>query len=300
MIRVVVRSLTSHPCSSAFICVVQALLVTASAGVSLVDDTGRKVELAAPAQRIVTLAPSLTELVYSAGAGARLVGVSAHSDYPPAAKALPVVASALGPSLEPLLALEPDLVLAWRDSIRDEDVARIERLGVPVFVTQAKRLEDVPRLLAAVGRLAGVDSAGAARAFRERLAALRSAHANRPRLAAFVEIWHRPLLSISGPHWISEALEICGAANAFADLPGPAPHVSWEELYARDPAVIVGMGSAPDAARFRAQWQERATLAAVRAGRLVFVEGDTIQRPTLRLAEGVASLCAGLEAARGR
>jgi len=105
-------------------------------------------------------------------------------------------------------------------------------------------------------------------------------------------------MSIAGPHWINEALEICGAENAFADLPGVAPHVSWEELYARDPALIVGAGSARDAAQFRAQWRERATLQAVKQGRLVFVEGDLIQRPTLRLADGVAALCEAIAALR--
>ena len=264
----------------------------------MTDDAGRRVRLPAPALRIVTLAPSLTELVYSAGAGNRLVGVSAYSDYPPQAKALPVVASATGPALEPLLALRPDLVLAWRDSIRDEDIARLLGFGVPVFVTSAKRLEDVPRLLAAIGKLAGVEAEGAARGFRERLARLQASHEGKPRLRAFVEIWHRPLTSIAGPHWINEALAICGAENAFADLPGVAPQVAWEELYARDPQVVVGAGSAPDAARFRAQWQERSTLSAVKSGRLVFVEGDLIQRPTLRLAQGVAALCEGIDAAR--
>jgi iron complex transport system substrate-binding protein len=280
--------------------VAQAFLFTACAAISVVDDLGRKVTLQQPANRIVSLAPSLTELAYSAGAGAKLVGVSAHSDYPPQARSLPVVASATTVSFEPLLALKPDLVLAWRDSIRIDDVQRLERFGIAVLVTQAKRLEDVPRLLDAIGRMAGVEAGTPARGFRERLAALRAAHAGKPRLPAFVEIWHRPLTSIAGPHWINEALEICGAENAFVDLPGVAPQVSWEVLYKRDPMLVVGAGSARDAAQFRAQWAERGTLRAVREGRLVFVEGDLIQRPTLRLAEGVAALCAGVEAARAR
>lgn len=269
-----------------------------AAPVALVDDLGRRVELPAPAQRIVSLAPSLTELAFSAGAGAKLVGVSAHSDYPAAARSLPVVAAAGSVSFEPLLALRPDLVLAWRDSIRADDVQRLERFGIPVFVTQARRLEDIPRLAAAIGRLAGAPAEAPVRDFRERLAALRAVHGGKPRLRAFVEIWHRPLTTIAGPHWINEALEICGAENAFADLPGIAPQVSWEEVYARDPALVVGAGSARDAAQFRAHWQERRTLRAVREGRLAFVEGDLIQRPTLRLAEGVARLCSGIDAAR--
>lgn len=266
----------------------------AARGVALTDDLGRGVALEAPARRIVTLAPFLTELAFSAGAGDRVVGVSAHSDFPPAARGLPQVASSAGLALEGLLALEPDLVLAWKDSIRAEDIERLQRLGRPVFVAQARRLDDIPRLLEAIAGLAGTDAQPAIRAYRATLEAARRAAAGRPRVAAFVEIWHKPLATIAGPHWITEALDLCGADNAFRDLPGVAPQVPWEALYARDPPVIVGAGSAPSAAEFRANWQPRSSLAAVKAGRLVFVPADAIQRPTVRLADGVRALCEGL------
>jgi iron complex transport system substrate-binding protein len=263
-----------------------------------VDDAGRKVELAAPAQRIVTLAPFLTELTFSAGAGERIVGVSAYSDYPEAAKKLPQVATAISLALEALLALKPDLVLAWRDTIRAEDIARLEGFHIAVFVAQARSLEDVPRLLGSIGMLTGRDVSGLSRDYRERLARLRGAHANLPRTRAFLEIWHRPLTTIAGHHWMNEALEVCGAANVFQDLPTVAPVVSWEELYARDPRVVVGAGSGTSAEEFRANWKLRDSLGAVQAGRLVFLDPDTIQRPTLRLADGVTQLCDGLDRLR--
>ncbi|MBC8022003.1 MAG: cobalamin-binding protein [Burkholderiales bacterium] len=264
----------------------------------MTDDLGRKVEMKAPAKRIVTLAPFLTELVYSAGAGANLVGVSAYSDYPAEAKMLPRVATAVTLSIEPLVALRPDLVLAWRDTIRPEDIERLERFGIAVLVVQARRLDDVPRVLELIGRLAGRDVASVAHGYSGRLEGLRRAHAGQPPVKAFLEIWHRPLTTIAGEHWMNEALELCGGANVFRDLAGVAPLVSWEQVYARDPRVVVGAGSAASAAEFTANWKERATLAAVREGRLVFVDADTIQRPTLRLAEGVAQLCAGLDRVR--
>jgi iron complex transport system substrate-binding protein len=277
-----------------------AFCITSSlaAGISLTDDLGRTVELKQPAQRIATLAPFLTELVYSAGAGERLVAVSAYSDYPPEAKGLPQVATAVSFSIEPLVALKPDLVLAWRDSIRAEDIERIKRFGIAVFVTHAQSLEDVPRLLQAIGRMAGRDVGSAASGYRAKLERLRSAHAGEPRVPVFLEIWNHPLTTIAGSHWINEALAVCGAENVFGDLPGVAPVVSWEQLYLRDPRAIVGAGSAANAEQFRANWKPRATLGAVKEGRLVFVDADTIQRPTLRLAEGVAQLCAGLDQAR--
>ena len=267
---------------------------------SLNDDLGRTVELKAPAQRIVALAPFLTELTYSAGAGSRLVGASAYSDYPPEAKALPHVASAMGPEIEPLAALKPDLVLAWQDSIRPIDVERIEKLGIPVFVARAKRLDDPARLVESIARLAGTDAAAAARTYRERLRAARAAQAGKPRVRVFVEVWHKPLTTIGGAHWINEALELCVADNVFADLGAVAPVVSWEELYRRDPDAIIGTPAPGREGDFRAAWRERGTLRAVTEGRFVFVDADKLQRPTLRLAEGVAELCGGIEKARAR
>lgn len=269
-----------------------------AAPVTLVDDQGRTVELKAPATRIVALAPFLTELAFSAGAGERVVGVSAYSDYPPEAKRLPQVATAISLSLEPLLALKPDLVLAWRDTIRAEDIERLKGFEIPVFVAQARSLEDVPRLLAAIGRLTARDVADAANAYRARLDSLRRAHAGLAPIPVFLEIWHNPLTTIAGAHWMNESLALCGAENAFRDLPGVAPVVPWELLYARDPRVIVGAGSAMTEATFHADWALRPTLAAVRDKRLVFIDADTIQRPTLRLADGVAQLCAELDRLR--
>ncbi len=286
--------------AAAFACVVLALAAFAAQGAAIrvTDDLGRTVQLAKAPQRIVTLAPFLTELVFSAGAGERLVGVSAFSNYPPEALALPVVANAGGPSLEAIAALRPDLVLAWRDSVRPEDLERFAALGIPAFAVQARRVEDVPRLLLAVGELTGRDMSRSAAGFRAHIQALRTRYARRPRLVVFLEIWHQPLSTIAGPHWINEGLEVCGAENVFRELPGVAPGVPWEELYRRDPPVIVGAGSVGNDADFLARWRTRAALSAVKAGRLLFVEADLLQRPTLRLAEGITRLCEGLERMR--
>ena len=264
----------------------------------LKDDLGREVVMRHPAQRIVALAPFLTELAFSAGVGSRVVGVSAFSDFPPQAEKLPQVATAAGLSLEGLAALRPDLVLAWKDSVRPEEVALMSRLGAAVFVAEARSLDDVPRILAAIGTLAGVDASGIARAYEEKLARVRSEYAKRPRIDVFLEIWSHPLTTISGRHFMNEALAICRARNVFDDLPGVAPEVSWEELYARDPPVIVGVGSALTEAGFRAEWRAHPTLRAVRSGRLVFVPPDRLQRPTARTPDGIAELCAALDRAR--
>ena len=286
-----------HLCSSVFICGFLAFWVTSStaAPISLQDDLGRKVELKQPAQRIVALAPFLTEIVFSVGAGERVVGVSAYSDYPPQAAKLPAVSSAAGFDVERIAALGPDLALVWRDSMRAGDVELLERLGIAVFVANARRLEDVPRLLRAMGALAGRDASAAARTFEQELRKVRAEYSQRRRLTAFLEIWNRPLTTIAGRHFMNEALEACGAVNVFADLEGVAPVVEWEEVYARDPEVVVGVASAAGEEEFRANWRARATLAAVKNDRLVFIDADALQRPTPRTPQAIRGLCGRLD-----
>lgn len=277
-----------------------ALCITtaAAAEINLKDDLGRAVTLKVPAQRIVTLAPFLTELVFDAGAGERIVGASAYSDYPPEAKKLPEVGTAVNFSIEEIAALEPDLVLVWKDSMRPEDVERIGRFGAAVFVASARTLEDVPRLLEALGRLTGRDASPVAARYTRKLDTLRRQYAGKRTLVAFLEIWNQPLTTISGRHFINQALEICGARNVFVELPGVAPVVSWEELYRRDPEVIVGMSSGIGIEEFRGSWKSRATLSAVKSGKLVHVYPDRLQRQTARTPDGIAELCAGLDRVR--
>ena len=270
----------------------------AAGAVILKDDLGREVTVAEPARRIITLAPFLTELAFAAGAGDRVVGVSAYSDYPPAARALPIVSSAVGVSLEQLAALKPDFVIAWRDSFRVEDIPRIEQFGAAVFIVHGRRLEDVPRLLRTFGAATGLDVSAPGARFESEVAALRAKYSRRAPVDVFLEIWNKPLTTIAGDHFMNDALAICGARNVFKEHPGVAPQVSWEELYVRDPPIIVGTGSAANAAEFQANWSAHPTLSAVKARRLAWIDADTLQRPTLRTPQGIAQLCAALDRLR--
>ncbi|HZZ94425.1 MAG TPA: cobalamin-binding protein [Usitatibacter sp.] len=272
--------------------------LTAAAAFTVRDDAGHDVRLDGPAQRIVTLAPFLTEIAYEVGAGDRVVAVSEHSDWPEAARRLPQVGNAFTFSLERIAALHPDLVLVWKDSMRAADLERLERFGARVFVVEARTLSDVPRALAAVGRLTGGDGLAPARRFEARIEALRARHAHAPRLRVLLEIWHQPLTTLGGRHFMNEALEACGASNAFEDLPGVAPVVGWEDVYRRDPDAIVAVSEGITREAFLDFWGARPTLRAVKTGRLAFVAPDRLQRQSARLADGVADLCAALDRIR--
>ena len=262
------------------------------------DDLGRPLILKSAAKRIVTLSPSLTELVFAAGAGGSVVAVDSLSDYPPEAKKVAQIATGAQFSIDQLAALKPDLVLAWREGIRREDIDRITAFGAVVFVAQARSLADIPRLLEVIGRMTGRDTSPQISDFEVRLERVKRTYQNKARMSAFLEIWNRPLTTISGSHFLSEALDICRADNVFRELPGAAPKVTWEQLAREDPYVIVGAGSASGDDEFRANWRIRQSLSAVRAQRLVYLDSDAIQRPTLRTPQGIEQLCATLDDVR--
>jgi iron complex transport system substrate-binding protein len=278
-----------------------ALLLPAAgprAEIVLTDDLGRRVALREPARRIVTLAPSITEAAFAVGAGARVVGASAWSDHPPEAAKLPVVSTAVAIDMEAVARLGPDLVIAWKDSFRTADIGRLEAVGASVFVLQSRTLADIPRLLAVTAALAGTDARPATRAFETGLAAVRAGQAGKPRVRVFLEISHRPLMTVGGAHFMGEALDACGAANVFGDLAEAAPLVSWEELFARNPGAIIGTGPAGGEAEFRRAWADRGGLEAVRRGRLAFVSSPALGRPSPRVVEGIEALCRAVDRLR--
>lgn len=264
---------------------------TQAASIRLVDDAGQTLEFTRPPQRIISLTPHLTELLFAVGAGAQLVGVDSASDYPQAALALPRVGDYSRINFERILALKPDLVIVWVGGNRAADIHGLKKMGFPVLHTQATRLDDVARLLRLIGQASGHAAAGeaAARDFSARLAALHGRSARRAPVSVFYQVWDRPLMTIGGTHWISDALRMCGARNVFADLGGLSPVVSREAVLRRAPALIVSGSDAPD---MRRQWQHFGSLPAVKNQAFVRVDADRLHRPTPRLIEGVAELCA--------
>lgn len=270
-----------------------------AAGTTLTDDRGVAVSLPGPASRIVTLSPHLTELAFAAGAGARLVAVPRYSDYPEAAKTLPQIGDATRVDLERVLALRPDLVLAWKSGNAAADIERLERLGLRVYVSDAAALQDVARSLRAIGVLAGTERAAERQAveFERRIAALHARYGGAAPLRVFYQIWDRPLLTVNGAHLISDVLRVCGGINVFADAPLLTPSVSLEALIAARPDVVLGGSSATTAPEFAAQWRSHRVAAAASLP-VRYVSPDLIQRATPRIAEGAAAICEALHELR--
>jgi iron complex transport system substrate-binding protein len=269
----------------------------AAHALQLEDDRGVTVSLERPAQRIVSLAPHLAEIVFAAGAGTGLAGVSSFSRHPAEAERLPVVASHGRVDIERLIALQPDLVLAWQSGNSPLQIDRLKRLGVRVFVTEVRALADIPRIVRLVGALAGSEAAAEARArqFENEIADLRERYAGQRRVTVFLEIWHRPMLTVNGAHLISDALRLCGGRNVFAAARTLTPLVSREEVLDARPEAIVtgGFGSeAPQA------WRGLELVSAVRGGRIYAIDPDLLHGQGPRIIEGVRALCERLDLAR--
>ena len=281
---------------------IAALLACAAAysQAAVVDDTGRRITLSVPAQRIVALAPHVTELVFAAGAGDRLVGVVDYSNFPAAAKSLPRVGGYSRFDLEAIAALEPDLVIAWKSGNAAPALDRLRALGIEVYVNESRTLDDVARSLRDIGELAGTEAAAnaAAQAFMQRLETLRTSFSGRPAVSTFYQIWHQPLMTINGEHLISDVIRLCGGRNAFASLTLLAPKISEEAVVAADPEVIVASGMGDARPEWLDAWRRWRQLTAVARGNLFFVPPDLIQRHTPRILDGAELLCNHLEEAR--
>ncbi len=281
------------------------LLSTSSAlaaGISVRDDTGATVSLAQPAQRIVTLSPHLAETVFAAGAGGQIVGTVDYSNYPEAARRIPRVGGYSRFDLEAVVALKPDLIIAWEGGNAPAHLQKLRRLGLPVYLSQISRLEDIAGEIERIGALAGTRQSAdtAARTFRQRLADLQARYAGRPVVRTFYEVWHQPLKTIGGQQFISSVIRLCGGENVFGTLTATAPDVTVEAVLAANPEAIIASGMGEARPEWLDDWQARPGLLAAQRKNLFFIPPDLIQRHTPRLLDGAERLCQHLETARSR
>jgi iron complex transport system substrate-binding protein len=273
-------------------------VLTAHGAVSVRDDDGKMVTLAKPAERVIAMAPHVTELLFAAGAGGKIVGAVDYSDYPEAAKAIPRVGSNREVDLERVLALKPDLIVVWRHGSSERQIEMVRKLGVPLFHSEPKKLDDIPESIATLGQLMGTgkDANPAAEALRQQLGSLRGRYANRPLVRAFYQVWDKPLYTLNGKHIVSDALRLCGGENIFAGLPVTAPVVSVEGVLQENPEAI--FATAEKNYGGVSMWKPYGTLLAVRNDNLFTIDGNLVNRSGPRMIAGAATLCEKLELAR--
>ncbi len=301
-----IKDMMRYPIPLLFRLVVTCLLCTgisvnaAQAAISVKDGVGHTVTLSKPARRIVSLAPHTTENLFAAGAGAYVVGVVSHSDFPAAASAILRVGDANNLDLEAIVALRPDLIVAWDSGNARPQLEKLQQLGLVVYASEPRRLEDVSVDIEALGKLAGTEPAArpAVAAFRAEHARLRSQYAERRPISVFFQIWNRPLMTVNGAHLISNVINLCGGKNIFAEVSALASEVNAEAVMVADPQVIMVSSAGERRAPWLDEWRRLPQLQAVKKGRLFAIRPDLITRPTPRILEGARMICGQLDQVR--
>jgi len=265
--------------------------------ITVTDDAGRAVALAAPARRIVSLAPSSTELLFAIGAGDRVVGRTTWCRYPAAALSVPVVGDGLNPNVEAIAARRPDLVVLYASALNETAARQLERLGIPAVILRQDLLEDVARDARLLGRLTAL--AGPADSVARAIEAVLAASAPRTAVRVAVVVWDNPPMVIGAGSFLDQLITLGGAYNAFHDLRSASATVSLETIAARDPDVVITIADSNEA-RLPAfatarEWQ---TVRAVRERRVLTLPGAVFGRPSPRAAAAVADLRRRLEALR--
>ena len=277
------------------LCATQAM-----AAIAVQDDAGQTVTLVKPAQRVVTLAPHVTELVFAAGGGARIVGTVSYSDFPAAAKSIPQVGDNRQIDIERVIAMKPDLIVVWLHGSAERQIEPLRALGIPLFYSEPRQLDDIADSILRLGRLLGSDQTAQAAAaeLRLKLAKLKTQYQNRPPVRLFYQVWDKPLYTLNGQHIVSDAMRVCGGENIFANMTVAAPNISIEAVLQQDPEVILSGDQRNQSSGGVNLWKPYTTMTAVRRGNLFSLNGDLLSRSGPRMIDGAAALCEKIEQAR--
>ena len=254
------------------------------------DEMGRSVDIDAPPQRIISLAPHITEILFDLGLGDRLVGVTQYSDYPEAAMKIERVGSYVRLNIEKIISLDPDLVISTAGGNPREVIERLAALGLKVFVIHPKKMEDIYSNIRSIAAITGRGEEGKklAQGMKKRVDNVAHKVKGLPRPGVFLQLGASPLLTASEGTFIDDLLKKAGGRNIAAAEPARYPVYSMEEVINRGPEVIITMlmGSERDVAA-KKYWEKWSTIPAVKNGRLYHIDPSLVNRPSPRLADGL-------------
>jgi iron complex transport system substrate-binding protein len=273
---------------------VRHVAATSDTQVTVTDDFGHKVTVHYPPQRIVSLAPGPTAMLRAAGAGGQVIATIEYSGQPASESRLPKIGTVDAIDIERLIALRPDVVVVWPDGNNPAQIATIERLEIPVYRQEAITLDGIGESIRRLGKMTGTSGVAdrAANALQARLANLRKEYANpRHPPSVLLEVWDRPLYTVGGRELLSDVLRLCGARNAFADLPERAPAIGVEAVIARNPDIIIAAAPPGSGAAWLAEWKRFPSLRAVRTGRLMSFEDQRLSALGPGVVDATAGLC---------
>ncbi|MQA42769.1 cobalamin-binding protein [Rugamonas aquatica] len=275
-----------------------ALAASAHAAISVRDDDGNVVTLQKPAQRIIAMAPHVTELLYAAGGGDKIVGAVTYSDYPEAAKKLPRIGDNRQVDMERVIAMKPDLIVIWLHGASERQIETLRQLNIPMFHSEPTKLDGIADNVLRLGQLMGTEAVAqpVAAEIRQKFAALAKQYSNRPPVRMFYQVWDKPLYTLNGTSIVSDAMRLCGGVNIFADLKVTAPVVSNEAVLQADPEAIFGTSEKNYGGV--GLWKPYTTMKAVSNDNLFTLDGELLNRAGPRMVAGTTAMCEKLELAR--
>jgi iron complex transport system substrate-binding protein len=258
--------------------------------ITLEQADGSELLLPAPATRVITLSPHLTELVFAAGAGDRLIATVEYSDYPESARDVPRIGDAFRLDIERIVALRPDLVIAWDSGTPRPAVAQMRALGIPVWSVEIREPGEIADILEATGKATAVPGTAGAMALRQRLVDLSERYQGLDVLEYFYQVGSTPLFTVNGDQLISKGLSLCGGRNIFADEPALAFQMSHESVIVADPDALFApyQDGKPDPLM---AWRDWPSMQAVRQDALFLLPADPVSRATPRFLDSLELAC---------
>lgn len=251
-------------------------------------------------KRIIALSPSSTEMLFDIGVGDRVVGTVEYADYPEAANSIPRIGNYAGLNIESIVALEPDLIVAWKSGNKQSDLDKLESLGLPVMYIDPKTMKAVRDDIKRLGKAVGEEALGnaAATRFDEAYRSVRQQYEDKAYVRVFYQMSYEPLRTVGSNSWVEALIRDCNGDNIFHDAAASYPVVSLESIIVKDPEVII-MSNHTNATQSRdALWQRWPNITAVKQGALVSIDSSTLLRSGPRAVEGLALLCAAIDGVR--
>jgi len=269
------------------------------AEIVVVDDTGQRIVLEKPASRIISLAPHTTELLYSAGATDQIIGTVSFSDYPEQAKKIKNIGSSNKFDLELIVALKPDLIVAWKSGNTMARIDELKHLGFPVFINEPRKFTDISESLLKLGVLLNTQEIAQTQAkqFNQTILKLRMENQHKASVYVFYQVWNDPLFTINGEHLISKVISLCGGKNVFESVNVLSPQIGIEAVLQANPQVIVA-GTNESRSHWLGEWKKWTGMQAVKNKHLYAINADLIVRHTPRIVQGAQQMCKILDKVR--
>lgn len=283
--------MNSSPALPVCVCLLFASFAFDAHGeISVQDDLQNWVKIATPAKRIISLAPHLTEMLFSLEVGAQLVGTSRHSDYPRAALDIPIIGDAFTVNVEAVVDLQPDIIFAWSTGGANRALERLGKLGVTLYLNEAKTIKGIGRTIVAMAELVGKRERGRylQQQLERRIMGLRKANAQLPRVRVFFQISDQDLYTVNKHHLIGQAITVCNGENVFAEEAIAVPLVSKESIVMTDPDIIVISKPVKGSV---SPWEKRWSSFGGFGEKLRWIDPGLISRPSLRMVAGIELLC---------